>query len=195
MKALIKKIVNKKALAYYHKTMALLAKGLYRNPSQDMIVIGVTGTNGKSSTVALIAKILEQAGYKVGSTSTVSFKIAGQEWLNDKKMTMLGRFGLQKILSQMKKAGCSHAVIETSSQGIDQFRHLGINYDIAVFTNLTPEHIEAHGGFVNYQKAKEKLFAKLREETHKTYRGSEVPKAIIANGDDEHVNDLSLIHI
>ena len=171
--------------------MAVSANIFYKQPSERMVVIGVTGTNGKSSTVSLIARVLEEAGHKVGATSTTLFKIGDKEWLNDKKMTMVGRFQLQKLLSQMVMAGCSHAVIETSSQGIEQFRHLGINYDVAVFTNLAPEHIEAHGGFENYKRAKQKLFARLSELKKKKLGGREVDKVIVVNGDDKHSDDFS----
>src|SRR3989339_421722 len=166
-KSLIKKIVPRFVLNFYHKSMALLAAFVYGNPSDKLIVVGVTGTNGKSTTVALIAKTLEASGAKVGATSTVSFKVADKEWMNNKKMTMLGRFQLQKLLKQMVDAGCTYAVIETSSQGIEQYRHLGINYDYAVFTNLTPEHIEAHGGFENYKRAKGRLFEHLARKARK----------------------------
>jgi len=186
MKIVIKQFIPNNLINQYHKVLALLANIIYGQPSEKMIIIGVTGTNGKSSTVELIARILDEAGYKTGFASTVGFKVADNEWLNDKKMTMLGRFQLQKLLSQMMKADCQYAVIETSSQGIEQSRHLGINYDVAVFTNLTPEHIEAHGGFENYKEAKQKLFAKLKSETKK----KDVPKIIIANTDDKHAQDF-----
>ncbi len=190
MKQLIKKIIPISVINQYHRLLAIFANFFYGHPSDKMVVIGVTGTNGKSTTVMLIAKILEAAGHKVGATSTAIFKIADKEWLNDKKMTMLGRFALQKLLKEMMGAGCEYAVIETSSQGIDQYRHWGINYDAAVFTNLTPEHIEAHGGFENYKKAKEKLFAKLKTEKKKVVGGREVKKIIIANADDEHAAEF-----
>jgi UDP-N-acetylmuramoyl-L-alanyl-D-glutamate--2,6-diaminopimelate ligase len=122
----------------------------------------------------LSLKILEEAGYKVGVASTAIFKVADREWLNDKKMTMLGRFQLQKLLKQMVSAGCSYAVIETSSQGIEQFRHLGIHYDVCVFTNLTPEHLEAHGGFENYKQAKLKLFKHLQNSASKTITNKKI---------------------
>src|SRR3989339_1455973 len=209
-KSLIKKIVPRFVLNFYHKSMALLAAFVYSNPSDKLIVVGVTGTNGKSTTVALIAKTLEASGAKVGATSTVSFKVADKEWMNNKKMTMLGRFQLQKLLKQMVDAGCTYAVIETSSQGIEQYRHLGVNYDYAVFTNLTPEHIEAHGGFENYKRAKGRLFEHLTRKARKQ-RGegqrakskgqkqgqglkikdqkiTEVGKIIIANVDDEYAD-------
>lgn len=188
IKSLIKKFVPEFLINQYHKTLALLAAFFYGYPSEKLIVIGVTGTNGKSTTVNLIAKILEHAGFKTGFTSTMNFKIAEKEWLNSKKMTMLGRFQTQKLLKQMVKAGCRYAVIETSSQGILQYRHLGINYDIAVFTNLTPEHIEAHGGFENYKKAKGELFKKLSKNKHKIIGGRKIEKTSIINIDDEHAD-------
>ncbi|MBU1131875.1 UDP-N-acetylmuramoyl-L-alanyl-D-glutamate--2,6-diaminopimelate ligase [Patescibacteria group bacterium] len=186
MKALLKKILPKSLLNHYHKFLAVFASYYYGNPSEKMIVIGVTGTNGKSTTANLIARALEADGAKTGMTSTVNFKVADREWLNNKKMTMLGRFQLQKLLKQMVDCGCKFAVIETSSEGIKQFRHLGINYDYVVFTNLTPEHLESHGGFENYKKAKGKLFAHLMEKKRKKLFGREIPKVSVINIDDEH---------
>lgn len=186
----IKKIIPTSWLNQYHKIMAIIANIICGRPSKKMIVIGVTGTNGKSSTVILIAKILEAAGYQVGAASTVLFKIKEQEWLNNKKMTMLGRFQLQKLLKQMSRAGCHYAVIETSSQGIEQFRHLGIHYDVCVFTNLTPEHLEAHGGFENYKQAKLKLFKHLEKLSPKVLSGKKIDKIIVANADDQYVQEF-----
>lgn len=186
IKFLVKKIIPPFVLSWYHRALAIFAMYLYGRPSERLIVIGVTGTNGKSTVVNLIAKILEEAGNKVGLTSTVNFKIAGKTWLNDKKMTMLGRFQLQKLLKKMVRAGCKYAVIETSSEGIKQYRHLGINYDVAVFTNLTPEHIESHGSFENYKKAKGKLFAHLSQSKNKVIKGLRIPKAMVVNLDDQH---------
>jgi len=186
MKSLIKKLIPKPLLAIYHKALAILARVFYGNPSEKMIVIGVTGTNGKSSTVKLISKALESEGAKVGATSTFEFKVADKEWLNNTKMTMLGRFALQKLLKQMNDAGCKYAVVEVSSEGIVQYRHYGINFDYVVFTNLTPEHIESHGGFENYKKAKGKLFEFLMQRPKKKINEQEIKKVIVANKDDEH---------
>ncbi len=190
MKSFLKKIIPVRVVSRYHQGLAILAKLIYQNPSEKLIVVGVTGTNGKSSTVWLTAKIFEAAGQPVGAASTILFKVAGREWLNAEKMTMLGRLALQKLLRQMVKAGCRYAVIETSSEGIKQFRHLGVNYDLAVFTNLTPEHLEAHGGFLNYQKTKEKLFAKLSQDPKKNLFGKLIKKTIIANADDSKSRDF-----
>lgn len=166
--------------------LARIAALIYRNPSRELIVIGVTGTNGKSTTVNLISRILEQAGAKTGFTTTINFKVGDKEWLNDTKMTMPGRFRLQKMLRDMVKAGCVYAVIETSSQGLDQHRHLGVEYDAAVFTNLAPEHLEAHHGFENYKKAKGKLFAHVSRFKNKKIGGAVIPKIIAVNADDEN---------
>ncbi|MFA5853590.1 MAG: UDP-N-acetylmuramoyl-L-alanyl-D-glutamate--2,6-diaminopimelate ligase [Patescibacteria group bacterium] len=191
MFATIKKFVPKPIIRLYHWALALLAAAWYAWPSKRLIVIGVTGTNGKTTVVNLIARILEEAGEKVGLTSTVNFRVAGEDVLNDKKMTMPGRFFLQKMLHRMAEAGCRYAVIETSSQGLDQFRHLGIEYDVAVFTNLTPEHIEAHGGFEKYKTAKLKLFHHLVKHKRKVVpmRG-DVKKTIVVNLESEHAWDF-----
>src|SRR3989338_4129185 len=96
IKKLIKQFVPKFLLNFYHLSLAILADWIFGQPSKKIIIIGVTGTNGKSTTVNLVVKILEQAGHKVALTSTVNFKIGNKEWLNDEKMTMPGRFFLQK---------------------------------------------------------------------------------------------------
>lgn len=151
-----------------------------------MVVIGVTGTNGKSSTVLFIAKLLEELGQTVGYTGTAGFAIGGREVENRMKMTMPGRFLLQRMMREMVEAKCGYAIIETSSEGIAQFRHKGIAYDVAVFTNLTPEHIESHGGFENYKKAKGKLFAHLMSHAPKVIHEEEIERVSVVNRDDEH---------
>ena len=158
---------------------------MYGNPSNKLIVIGVTGTKGKSSTTQMMAQLLTAMGHKVGYTGTAGFSVAGMVIENKMKMTMPGRFVLQRLLRQMVQAGCEYALIETSSQGLVQYRHLGINYDTAVFTNLSPEHIEAHGGFAAYRAAKKLLFTHLSMRAHKIIDGVKIDKVIVTNGDDE----------
>ncbi len=186
----IKKLIPSPLVKLYHYFLAIAASFFYHQPSDKLIVIGVTGTSGKSTAVYLISKILEGAGYKVGVASGIQFKIDKKEWINKTKMTMVGRFGLQRLIKQMVKANCQYAIIETTSQGIEQFRHLGINYDILVFTNLYPEHIEAHGGFDNYKNAKLKLFKKLKTQNPKLIAGQKIKKTIIVNLDDRHMADF-----
>lgn len=183
---MIKKLLPARVLDIYHRTLARLAAVRFGYPSRELIVIGVTGTNGKSTVCNMIAKVLEGANHKVGLTSTANFKIAEKEWLNNKKMTMLGRFQLQRMLRDMVRVGCRYAVIETSSEGIRQHRHRGINYDVAVFTNLTPEHIESHGGFENYKRAKGELFAKLSQDERKEIGNQKIQKTSVVNAMDDH---------
>lgn len=158
MRDLIKKFTPPFLLDWYHLTLAFLGAFLYGFPSKRLKVIGVTGTNGKSTVVHLTTKILEEAGYQVASLSSISFKISEKEWPNKLKMTMPGRFKIQKFLRQASSASCKYVVLEVTSEGIKQYRHKFINFDVVVFTNLSPEHIEAHGSFENYRAAKGKLF-------------------------------------
>jgi UDP-N-acetylmuramoyl-L-alanyl-D-glutamate--2,6-diaminopimelate ligase len=147
-------------LRIYHFKLALLGAVIFGFPgySKNLKIIGVTGTSGKSTTVDFITKIFNEAGERVASISSIRFKIADKEWENKYKMTMPGRFVIQKFLWQAKKAGCKYVILEITSEGIRQFRHKFINFDTAVFTNLTPEHIESHKGFENYRNEKLKLF-------------------------------------
>jgi UDP-N-acetylmuramoyl-L-alanyl-D-glutamate--2,6-diaminopimelate ligase len=148
----------------YHFLLSFLGAFCYGFPSKKLKVIGVTGTKGKTTTCNLITDVLNYSGFKTGMASTVNFKLGDQEWINQTKQTMQGRFRLQKLLRQMVRQGCQYAVIETSSEGILQHRHRFIDYDIAVFTNLTPEHLERHGSFDNYRAAKMKLFEKVAQK-------------------------------
>lgn len=170
-----------------HFLIALFSYWCYGRPAKKLIIVGVTGTKGKSTTCRLVASVLEAGGYKVGMLSTVEFQIAEKRWLNDKKMTMLGLGQIQKMLRDMVVAGCQYVVVETSSEGILQYRHFGLHYDISVFTNLGSEHSERHGGFENLKADKGKMFAALNEK-RKNLFGKKIPKIIIANTDDQHAD-------
>jgi UDP-N-acetylmuramoyl-L-alanyl-D-glutamate--2,6-diaminopimelate ligase len=184
VKKVLKKILPSFVWRFYYWSWSFLASLFYGHPSSALIVVGITGTAGKSTVSNLICRILEEAGYRVGLATTFNFRIAGEEFENKKKMTMLGRFALQKLLAQMKKKGCDYALLETTSQGIEQYRHWGINYDVGIFTNLSPEHIEWHGSFEKYRQAKEKLFAHLSRSPRKNIKGQVIPKTSIINLDD-----------
>jgi UDP-N-acetylmuramoyl-L-alanyl-D-glutamate--2,6-diaminopimelate ligase len=165
IKSLIKKITPKFLLSAYHYILAFLGALFFGFPSRKLVIIGITGTSGKSTTTDLVCRILEEAGKKVASISTIRFKIAEKEWKNNLKMTMPGRFKIQKFLRQAVKEKCDYAVLEVSSEGIRQFRHKFINFKTAVFTNLSKEHIESHGSFENYRNEKIKFF-KAVKDTH-----------------------------
>ena len=162
MKDFLKKIIPDFLLSWYHLGWVLLGAIIYRFPSRKLKVIGVTGTNGKSTVVFFISQILEEAGYSVAALSSIQFKIKDKIWPNTLKMTMPGRMKIQKFLRQAFRAGCQYAVLEVTSEGIKQHRHEFIGFDSAVLTNLTAEHLESHGGFANYKKAKGKLFQSLK---------------------------------
>lgn len=158
----LRKIAPRVFINFYHLIIAFLAALLYRFPSKKLIVIGVTGTNGKTTTVNLIMKILEGAGYKTAMMSTINFKIGDKEWVNETKMTTPSSFYLQKFLLMAVKSGCKYAVLETSSHSLAQNRVAGINYQVGVFTNLTREHLDYHQNMENYRDAKAKLFQKAK---------------------------------
>ncbi|MDX1535685.1 MAG: UDP-N-acetylmuramoyl-L-alanyl-D-glutamate--2,6-diaminopimelate ligase [Candidatus Spechtbacterales bacterium] len=159
MKSIIKKFIPKKVLSWYHMMWPFLGALIYRYPSKKLKVIGITGTNGKTTTTHLASYLLEQSGIEVASVSSLRFKIGKKEWDNKLKMTMPGRMKLQKFMRQAVNAGCTHLVMEVTSEGVKQNRHRFIKFDTAVFTNLTKEHIENHGNFENYKKAKGRFFS------------------------------------
>lgn len=162
---ILRKLTPEFILSWYHYVLAFFGAFLYGFPSKKLIVIGVTGTNGKSTTVEMISKILQESGKKTASISSIQFQIGDEIERNKLKMTMPGRFGVQKFLQQAVRAGCTHAVLEVTSEGILQHRHRFINFQTAVFTNLSPEHIERHGSFDKYRETKGKFFKSV-SKTH-----------------------------
>ncbi|TSC91380.1 MAG: Uncharacterized protein CEN90_509 [Parcubacteria group bacterium Licking1014_17] len=187
IKSIIKKITPQWAISLYHYSLAVFSAAIYGFPSEKMAVIGVTGTKGKTTTANFIWSCLQAGGYKTGIITTANIRIGEKETLNKYHMTMPGRFVIQKLLRQMVKEGCKYCVVETTSEGIKQHRHRGIHYDIAVFTNLTPEHLPSHGGsFEKYKQAKGKLFESLAKHNHKHVAGKLIEPTIIINNDSEH---------
>jgi UDP-N-acetylmuramoyl-L-alanyl-D-glutamate--2,6-diaminopimelate ligase len=151
-----------------------------------MIVIAVTGTDGKTSTCTLIHSILKSSGYKVGLASTTRFAIGDEEWVNETHKTTLGRFYLQKLLFRMKKEKCTHLVLEVSSHALSQGRIIGIPVDTAVITNISREHLDFHKTLKNYKKAKLKLFKKLASSR----KLKSVEKVSVCNLDDKSYIDI-----
>lgn len=158
MKRLIRKLIPPFLINLYHFKLAFLGAVIYGFPSKKIKVIGITGTNGKTTVADLTGKVLEESGHKVAVLSSIKFKIGDKEWENTLKMTMPGRFTIQKFLREAVNSKCQYAILEVTSEGIKQYRHMFIDFEAAVFTNLTPEHIESHKGFENYRLAKIKLF-------------------------------------
>lgn len=182
----MKKFIPSFLLSIYHWAWALSAALVYRFPSRKIVVIGITGTNGKSTVVHLTHEIFKEAGYKVASLSSIRFIVDDQEEKNMLKMTMPGRLFVQRFLRRAVDAHCDVAILEVTSEGIKQFRHAFIDFDTAALTNITPEHIESHGSFERYRATKLKLFQALAVSPK---RG----KTIVLNGDDKAI-DLFIQH-
>jgi len=163
MKEFLKKFLPNFVLSFYHFILAFLGALIYGFPSKKLILIGVTGTNGKTTTTEMITEIFEKAGKKIALLNSIRFKIGEKEEINKLRMTMPGRFFIQRFLKKAVKEGCQLAILEVTSEGIKQHRHRFLDFKVAVFTNLAPEHIEAHGSFEKYREAKGKLFQVVKE--------------------------------
>lgn len=178
----IKKATPEFALLAYHGAIAYAGAAFHGFPSKDMVVIGITGTKGKTTSANMIFDVLSTT-YKTGLITTANIKIGKETRLNPWHMTMPGRAKIQTILTEMKKKGVTHVIIETTSEGLKQHRHYGIFYDIAIFTNLSPEHLPSHNNsFTEYRKAKEILFSSLyqkKKDVRYPYT-----QAIYVNSDD-----------
>lgn len=146
----------------YHRPLAIIAAVCFGFPGRRLRVIGITGTNGKTTTTQFIARILERSSKKVAMASTINFQIGEKKWTNASKFTTLSPWKLQKFLHDAVAAGCEYAVIETSSHALDQGRVSGIPYEIAVMTNVTREHLDYHQTMAAYRRAKRQLFERAR---------------------------------
>lgn len=162
--------------------LADLAFTFFNRPALRLKMAGVTGTNGKTTTTFLIRHILESAGMPSGLIGTVRYEIAGR--ILPATRTTPESLDLQEMLSQMAGAGCKAAVMEVSSHALAQDRVRGLEWDVAVFTNLTQDHLDFHGSMTNYFEAKAKLFSGLTGQSYKRD-----PVAVI-NLDDSHGEQL-----
>lgn len=163
MRRFISKIIPQILKNQYHLAQAVVACVCFGFPSRKLKVIGVTGTNGKTTTTQFIGRILEHAGKKVSIASTINFQIGEKKWVNASKFTTLSPWKLQKFLREAVRENCEYAVIETSSHALDQNRVWGISYAIAVMTNVTREHLDYHKTMDAYRKAKCRLFSLAKQ--------------------------------
>jgi len=185
LKNLIKKLIPSKLFKmirpYYHGLLAWDAHWYYERPSEHLIMVGVTGTSGKSTTIAMLAHILNKCGKKCGYITTVEFFDGEKVYINEHGLSMPSEIKLQKQLRLMVNHKCKVAIVEATSEGLAQNRHLGINFDVALFTNLSRAHIEAHGSIANYTEAKLRLFKGLGRFSRKHFFPK---KALGVNLDD-----------
>jgi UDP-N-acetylmuramoyl-L-alanyl-D-glutamate--2,6-diaminopimelate ligase len=169
--------IFRNVLSWYHLSLAYLGAFFYDFPSKKLRVIAVTGTKGKSSTSEMISAIFEEQGERTALLNSIRFKIDTDSEPNTLRMSMPGRFFIQRFLADALKAGCTTVVLEMTSEGARQFRHRAIELDALVFTNLAPEHIESHGSYEAYADAKFEIGLQLA-------RSKKRPRVIVANADD-----------
>jgi len=192
MTSFLKKYIPKDVLCriqpIYHWLIAFLSALWYHFPSREIKVVAITGTKGKTTTTELVSALLEEAGYKTAIISTLRFKIDKKAHRNLLKMTTPGRGVIQKILRKAVTAGCDYAILELSSEGAKQYRHAFISLDALIVTNISPEHIESHGSYENYVKAKLSIAQALENSPKQN-------KTIITNGDDPETDKFLKFNI
>jgi UDP-N-acetylmuramoyl-L-alanyl-D-glutamate--2,6-diaminopimelate ligase len=169
--------------------VARFSAAFFGYPSRKLQVVGVTGTDGKTTTSTLLHSIFEAAGRRVGLISTIRAEIAGRSYDTGFHVTTPEAFDVQRYLHEMVEAGTDVAVLETTSHALDQGRTLCVDYDVAVVTNVTHEHLDWHGSWENYMAAKARLF----EALNTGYRKQGTPKVAVINADDRSYGWLKKI--
>jgi UDP-N-acetylmuramyl-tripeptide synthetase len=166
------------------KALAAVSAAFYTHPSRKMNLIGITGTNGKTTTSYLIESILEQAGHTPGVIGTINYRFQGQAF--DNPVTTPESLDLQRIMSDMLDAGVTHVIMEVSSHALDLYRVHGCAFDIGVLTNFTQDHLDYHKDMESYWACKRKLFTELLPAAARFKH----PRSVI-NTDDPRGRDLA----
>ncbi len=161
--------------------LADLAAELFDHPTEKLRIAAITGTDGKTTTVHLVSDVLEAAGERTGYATTVDFKLADHEWQNETRQTTQEAVELQEFCAELLVSGGTWGVLEATSHALALRKIRGIDVDVAVFTNITPEHLDFHGTLQAYLEAKGILFEMLAQG-----RDKGVPKAAVLNADDPH---------
>ncbi|MBI4096263.1 MAG: UDP-N-acetylmuramoyl-L-alanyl-D-glutamate--2,6-diaminopimelate ligase [Candidatus Levybacteria bacterium] len=155
----------------YHLGVAIISNIWFRFPSRKLTIIGVTGTDGKTTTTSLIYHILNSAGFNASMVTSVGAMIGGKDYDVGFHVTTPSSFAVQKFIKKAVRSGAQFLVLETTSHALDQHRVFGIKYEVGVLTNVTHEHLDYHKTYENYVKTKAKLF--------------KMSKAAITNRDDK----------
>lgn len=154
----------------YHLISAFLANWRFGFPARKLKVIGVTGTDGKTTTCYFIHSILTKAGIRAGLITTIEAKIGNKSYETGLHTTTPNPWELQHFLRRMVRAGCTHAVLEVTSHAIDQHRIWGIPFEIGVLTNITSEHLDYHKNLAQYEKVKRSFLASCRQRVDLTQK-------------------------
>ncbi|MBW1724966.1 MAG: UDP-N-acetylmuramoyl-L-alanyl-D-glutamate--2,6-diaminopimelate ligase, partial [Deltaproteobacteria bacterium] len=168
------------------RALATISGRFYSNPAEKLFLIGITGTNGKTTTAFLIEQILSQAGINVGVIGTLNYRYSGKTFQNP--ITTPESLDLQKILAQMLEEGITHVVMEVSSHALDLDRVFNCKFDLAVFTNLTQDHLDYHKDMESYWSCKKRLFTEILGPKSGNYRAM----AVINHNDEK---GKQLIHM
>lgn len=177
LKEKLRAILPAWSLSFYHLSLAWLGAAICGHPSRKILVIGVTGTKGKSSVIEMLNAIFEEAGHTTALFNSIRVKV-GSSSEHNKGRSMPGRFFLQRFLDRAVQAQCGVAILEMTSEGARQHRHRFIDMDALVFTNLAPEHIESHGSYEAYADAKFEIGRQL-------VRSRKRSRIMVANADDK----------
>jgi len=169
------------------QALAYLAAGFFEHPARRLSMIGITGTDGKTTTTNLVYKILKHAGISAGMVSTVNAVIGDEVIDTGFHVTTPDAPEIQQYLVRMLEKGVTHAVLETTSHGWSQFRVDACEFDIGVITNITHEHLDQHGSYKNYSAAKGRLFSSLAGSIHKS--GQQIRHAIL------NIDDISYSYL
>jgi UDP-N-acetylmuramoyl-L-alanyl-D-glutamate--2,6-diaminopimelate ligase len=162
----------------YHYLLQLVSAVLSGFPARRMVVIGIGGTKGKSTVSEMVFAILREAGYTPALVGTIRFAVGDESRPNRMKMTMPGRGFIQRFLARAARSGATHAVVELTTEGARQYRHLHLFLDVLVMTNVQREHIESHGSFEKYVERKWEI-------VHELERSPKQERTMITNTDDE----------
>lgn len=162
---------------FYHLPKAILANIFYGFPTRGLIVIGITGTDGKTTTTNMIYQIIKAAGKKASMVSTINAVIAGQSYDTGFHVTSPDPLMVQKFAKEARDHGDEYLILEVTSHALDQFRFWGIKFDIGVITNITHDHLDYHGSWENYFQTKVKLIKNV--------------KTAVLNQDEKHFDILA----
>lgn len=178
----IKKLIPEPVFLFfqpaYHFLLAWAGALAYGRPARKIFVVGITGTKGKTTVAEIVNAILEADGRKTALIGTLRVKVGDDSERNMFKMTMPGRFFIQKFLARAVAEGCTHAVVEMTSEGAKQYRHKFLYMDALIVTNISPEHIESHGSYEKYLDAKLSIARELA-------RNGKGRKILVVNADDK----------
>ncbi|HEX7416040.1 MAG TPA: Mur ligase family protein, partial [Smithellaceae bacterium] len=164
-------------VANSRRVLGILAKNYFGNPSANLTLIAVVGTNGKTTITYLLESIFKAAGFKCGVLGTVNYRY--NDNIYPAPNTTPESYELQKILREMADEGITHVIAEVSSHAIDLRRVDDCDFDLGVFTNLTPEHLDYHLTMENYFQAKKRFFIEVLPQSKKAH-----PPKMVINGDD-----------